>query len=243
MKFTEKQLNPWSCDISRGDRQCPFVSFTADGFTCCNWKVGHPMPHEPVRDCSDAELERLQWVLPAYQASASVQSPEGKGVSHDVTNAAVSPKLRTQGTAARPRTSALIVCALLLSLCGSARAADPVFLTKSTVFLIALDASSKTADAYFTHQVMQSRNVPLAVCRPRPGHPDDCLQLWSGAELNPLARPFVHSTAGQVGFFAGSLAADIASAYIANRHHPKLAKAILIFGSGYSVGGAAISAH
>lgn len=64
MKFTEKQASNWAADISRGDTQCPYVRLTLAGHECCTWKAGHPMPHEPSRDCEQAEIERMEWTKP-----------------------------------------------------------------------------------------------------------------------------------------------------------------------------------
>src|ERR1700734_2389509 len=62
------------------------------------------------------------------------------------------------------------------------------FLTKTSVFLIALDGGIKASDFYLTHEN---------------------LQLANRYEMNPISRPFVtHGTAGQVAYFAGSFALD-----------------------------------
>ena len=67
MKFTEKQVHVWVCDVSRGDTQCPYVLPIGDGsYLCCTWKAGHPesLRHETSYDEPDEPMwPTEQWVL------------------------------------------------------------------------------------------------------------------------------------------------------------------------------------
>jgi hypothetical protein len=64
MKFTEKQLHPWVCDMRRGDVQCPYVTMLTSSYQCCTWKVGHPesLPHE-VCDDQPSPPPAREWIL------------------------------------------------------------------------------------------------------------------------------------------------------------------------------------
>lgn len=52
MTSKEKQTHPWSCDLSRGDIQCTFVTPHDEGYLNCTWRQGHPdtLPHETCYD-------------------------------------------------------------------------------------------------------------------------------------------------------------------------------------------------
>jgi hypothetical protein len=65
MLFEDKEKHPWSCDLSRGDTQCPFVTSRRDGFANCTWKAGHPddLPHETVYSQPTPPRDKV-WYLP-----------------------------------------------------------------------------------------------------------------------------------------------------------------------------------
>jgi len=86
------------------------------------------------------------------------------------------------------------------------------FWTKANSALLALDATAKAADYYYT---MRGLDHPgLAV------------------EADPIARPFVsHGNAMAAGYFGGLLVIDAAASYEFHKHHhDRLSKAVLIFG-------------
>jgi hypothetical protein len=91
-----------------------------------------------------------------------------------------------------------------------------------TFLLIALQLAASGSDAYFTH-----RNQSM------PRH----------YENNPVAAPFVHSTRGQVAFFASGAAARIVVPTLLRKHwHPRLADAFAIEGIAENAAGAGFSA-
>ena len=69
MKFEEKQKHPWSCDMSRGNVQCPFVTPHSEGYLCCTWKIGHPddLPHETVYSQPTPPLDKKWYLLPSNE--------------------------------------------------------------------------------------------------------------------------------------------------------------------------------
>lgn len=63
------------------------------------------------------------------------------------------------------------------------------------------------------------------------------------SEMDPLARPFVKSTAGVCFYFAAETGAKLFVTYELNKHgHRKLARAFSIWGIGDNIYGAAYSA-
>lgn len=75
---------------------------------------------------------------------------------------------------------------------------------KHALLMIVLQLASSGADAYYTHHTAAA------------GTRFD--------EHNPIARPFVHSTGGQVGYFGVTAGLKIATPIILRRKgHPKLA--------------------
>lgn len=65
MTSDEKHAHPWSCDVSKGHRQCPHVYETGGGSTinCC-WRAGHPpeLGHQAVYDGDQSDRP---WHVPA----------------------------------------------------------------------------------------------------------------------------------------------------------------------------------
>jgi hypothetical protein len=98
--------------------------------------------------------------------------------------------------------------------------AAPRFWKPSTIALVALDAAAKSADAYATR-----RNID-----------------GGGAEYNPMARPFVHTTSIQVASMAALIASEISAAYwLHHRHRENRSRAILLGGAVMNGLGAACS--
>jgi hypothetical protein len=94
------------------------------------------------------------------------------------------------------------------------------FFTRSRITLGALDGAAMAADGYITR-----RNIDAG-----------------GEENNPLARPFVHTTAVQVGSTAALFAAEVATAYILHRRgHDGLGRSVLAGGAVLNGLGAASS--
>jgi len=76
----------------------------------------------------------------------------------------------------------------------------PRFWTVPTIALVALDGAAKAADSYATRKNMDG----------------------GGAEYDPLARPFVHTTGVQVISMAALFGAEIISAYFLHRKRHEL---------------------
>lgn len=84
------------------------------------------------------------------------------------------------------------------------------FWTRSTIFLVSLDGAAKTADSFFTRKNIDG----------------------GGDEYNPLARPFVHTTAIQITAMAALFGTEIATAYLLHRRRrDNLAHATLAGGA------------
>ena len=99
------------------------------------------------------------------------------------------------------------------------RATSP-FWTPVTSLLVALDGVAKAADSFATR-----RNID-----------------GGGAEYNPMARPFVHTTGVQVAATAALVGAEIATAYVLHRrHHDRLGRIVLVGGAVMNGLGAASS--
>ncbi len=84
------------------------------------------------------------------------------------------------------------------------------FWTRSTIALVALDGAAKAADSFATRENIDG----------------------GGAEYNPMARPFVRTTAAQVAATAALFGAEIAAAYLLHRRrHDNLGRAVLVGGA------------
>jgi hypothetical protein len=94
------------------------------------------------------------------------------------------------------------------------------FWTRSTMALVALDGAAKATDSYITR-----RNID-----------------GGGVEYNPLARPFVRTTAVQVIATTALFGAEIGTAYwLHRRHHDRMGHAVLAGGAAMNGMGAASS--
>jgi len=94
------------------------------------------------------------------------------------------------------------------------------FWTRSTIALVALDGAAKAADSYATLKNIKG----------------------GGAEYDPLARPFVHTTAVQVVATGALFAGEIAAAYLLHkRRHDHMARVLLIGGATMNALGATTS--
>jgi hypothetical protein len=119
-----------------------------------------------------------------------------------------------------------IVAALLFlitaSLCWGQEA------TRTDRALLAIDGAAKVADFYFTTQ-----NTARSA------------SLYSIRESNPIARPFVtHGRPLAAGYFAGCFVLDAVLSHELRKHgHPKMARAVLLFGIADNGIAAATSAH
>ena len=119
------------------------------------------------------------------------------------------------------------------------------FWDRGNAALIVSDGVAKGFDAYFTHRALEGKLV-LAHCYTNEFGGQTCtVAYWKTAsEVDPIARPFVRTTAGQVGYFAGTWAGDIGLAYLMHRTgHHKLEKITLSVGIGSSLYGGVTSAH
>jgi hypothetical protein len=94
------------------------------------------------------------------------------------------------------------------------------FWTRSTIALVALDGAAKAADSFATR-----KNI-----------------AGGGAEYNPLARPFVHTTGVQVAAMGAVFGAEIAAAYWTHRkRHENVGHVVLLGGATMNGLGAASS--
>jgi hypothetical protein len=112
----------------------------------------------------------------------------------------------------------LLTLLLLIATVSVAQDATTSF-WKSNRALIITDAAFKGTDAYFTHRALIGKTIGNG-CRPN----GQCMSSITipGRELNPMAAPFVKTTAGQVAFFSASLAEDVGLAYPVLRMTPPL---------------------
>lgn len=64
MLDVEKRSHYWSCDVSRGDVQCPYISRYHGGFWNCVWRENHPdsLPHETYWNQPNGP-DKLTWEL------------------------------------------------------------------------------------------------------------------------------------------------------------------------------------
>jgi hypothetical protein len=94
--------------------------------------------------------------------------------------------------------------------------------------LLAIDGAAKVADFYFTTQ-----NTALPA------------SLYVRRESNPIARPFVtHGRPLAAGYFAACFALDAIASHELRKHgHPKLARAVVLFGIVDNGAAAAMSAQ
>jgi hypothetical protein len=99
----------------------------------------------------------------------------------------------------------------------------PRYWTRENALLIAADAAAKSSDMFFT-----MRNAGR----------------YDFIEHDPLARPFVTHGRAVAGLSQGALfSSDVFMSYQLHKHgHPRLAKAVFIFGSSLNTTGAVISA-
>jgi hypothetical protein len=81
VKFVDKQVHPWVCDMRRGDKPCTFVLPHGDGFWCCTWRAGHPpeLAHEIVSDCDEDPGQHLWVNRPDLSIFTVPKSPILKG--------------------------------------------------------------------------------------------------------------------------------------------------------------------
>lgn len=105
--------------------------------------------------------------------------------------------------------------------------------------MFVLDAAAKSYDGFMTHRGLQPYRVK-GTCQPDidPG-PNGCLFDYTVSKIDgdPIARPFVKTTAGQVAYFSASLAADAGIAYLFHKSgHHKLERITLGFGAAQSIG-------
>lgn len=114
------------------------------------------------------------------------------------------------------------------------------FWTTETQYELAADAGAKAADFYYTMAVASEHST---VCETIPTKGYVCT-TQRFVETNPIARPFVtRGRAAAAGYFAGLFAIDTFAAYELHKHgHPKLARALLLFGIADNGGAAAFSA-
>jgi len=94
------------------------------------------------------------------------------------------------------------------------------FWTPTTITLVALDGAAKAMDSFATRKNIDG----------------------GGEEYNPMARPFVHTTAVQVAATAALFGAEVAAAYLLHRrHHDNMGRVVLIGGAVMNGLGAASS--
>jgi len=120
------------------------------------------------------------------------------------------------------KTVAALLFAITASLCWGQDT------PKTDRALLAIDGVAKVADFYFT---TQNTAAPAS--------------LYVRRESNPLARPFVmHGRPLAAGYFAGCFLLDALLSHEFRKHgHPKMARAVLLFGIADNGIAAGMSAH
>jgi hypothetical protein len=106
--------------------------------------------------------------------------------------------------------------------------------------LLAIDGAAKVADFYFT-----THNAAFqTVCKTNTPWGSYCYS-GSGGESNPIARPFVtHGRPLAAGYFVGCFVLDAVLSHEFRKHgHPRMARAVLLFGIADNGIAAAMSAH
>ena len=112
------------------------------------------------------------------------------------------------------------------------------FFDKTNVALFTTHALTTGWDAWETHNGVNAKvctqpyvvNATTTVCL----HYQHYL-----AEANPLGRPFVGTTRGQVFFFGGTVVANVAGAYLLHRTgHHKIERIVSAVNIGFSIKGA-----
>lgn len=84
MTAAEKLKHPWSCDVSRGDIQCPFVyRQCAGGYLSCAWRSGHPsdMGHQ---DCYDGDSSDRGWFNCQEESYSGIVADQIKGLAQQM---------------------------------------------------------------------------------------------------------------------------------------------------------------
>lgn len=106
--------------------------------------------------------------------------------------------------------------------------------------LLAIDGAAKIADFYFTTHNAEFQTV----CKTNTSVGDYCYS-GSGGESNPIARPFVtHGRPLAAAYFAGAFVLDGVLSHQLRKHgHPKIARAVLLFGIADNGIAAAMSAR
>ena len=106
--------------------------------------------------------------------------------------------------------------------------------------LLAIDGAAKIADFYFTTHNAEFQTV----CKKNTSVGDYCYS-GSGGESNPIARPFVtHGRPLAAGYFAGCFVLDAVLSHELRKHgHPRMARAVLLFGIADNGIAAGMSAH
>jgi hypothetical protein len=133
------------------------------------------------------------------------------------------------------KTVAALLFAITASLCWGQEA------TTIDRALLAIDGAAKVADFYFT-----TRNTGLqTVCSPTTSTNLGYCYSFRGGEPNPIARPFVtHGRPLAAGYFAGCFVLDAVLSHELRKHgHPRMARAVLLFGIADNGGAAAWSAR
>jgi hypothetical protein len=117
------------------------------------------------------------------------------------------------------------------------------FLDKTNVVLFTTHAVTTGWDAWETHNGVNAKactkpyvvNATTTVCL----HYQPYL-----AEANPLGRPFVGTTPGQVFFFGGTVVANIGAAYLLHRSgHHKIERIVSAVNIGFSINGGSSWTH
>jgi hypothetical protein len=128
----------------------------------------------------------------------------------------------------------VVPAVLFASLCWGQEA------TTTDRALLAIDGAVKVADFYFTTQ-----NTALqTVCKTNTPWGSYCYSGY-GSESNPIVRPFVtHGRPLAAGYFAGCFVLDAVLSHELRKHgHPKIARAVVLFGIADNGIAAAMSVH
>ena len=167
MLFKEKEKHPWSCDMSKGDVQCPFVTPNGDGYLNCTWKIGHPLgllQHEVVHDQPTPPPNR-KW----FNFQGGETKDDKPYTANDPDKIIYSPKFVFSGWRSPGETEKVVVPGGMLDVAMQASMNAGLAIGPSTELRVVLKAAllwQKTNSPKPTQQqALELRNLALAVNR------------------------------------------------------------------------------
>lgn len=127
---------------------------------------------------------------------------------------------------------------LLLTAASVAQEAPHKFFDRTNIALFTLHAATTAWDAAETHNGINAKTCTFTYSVGSQAVGCGIYRTDLG-EDNPLARPFVSTTPGQIAFFGGTVAANIGAAYLLHRSgHYKMERIVSMVNIGFSLRGA-----